>query len=57
MVYLTLGHPDKDGAVERRKLNKGKDRRGSGWGGYAQIKKAGYPGNYAVQCRNCQAKE
>lgn len=50
---LTLGHPNRDGAAERARLNKGKKRVGSGWTGYAQIKKAGYPGIYAVQCRNC----
>ena len=50
---LTLGHPNRDGAAERAKLNKGKKRTGSGWTGYAQIKKSGYSGIHAIQCRNC----
>lgn len=47
-VFLTLDHPENNGAAERRELKKM-----SGFRFYEYLKKQGWPDGYRVLCWNC----
>jgi hypothetical protein len=52
LVFLTIDHPEGDGAAHRRELFGGKGRGGERF--YRWLRRNGWPAGYRVLCWNCQ---
>ncbi len=51
LEFLTIDHPNGDGAAERRAAFG--ERGGAGYKQYCRLKRQGFPPGYRVLCQNC----